>query len=62
MNIDIPAFWRTIGRMTLPVLPLFVISGFVIRIVGLESRLALLAITILAPLQPEKSVCKEALT
>lgn len=43
MNIDIPAFWRTIGRMTLPVLPLFLISGIIIRIVGLESRLALLA-------------------
>lgn len=43
MNIDIPAFWRNIGQMTLPILPLFLISGFVIGLVGIESRLTLLA-------------------
>jgi O-antigen/teichoic acid export membrane protein len=43
MNIDIPAFWKNIGRMTLPVLPLFFMSGVVIRWVGVESRITLLA-------------------
>lgn len=43
MNLDIPAFWKTIGKMTLPILPLFLISGFVIRLIGINSRLTLLA-------------------
>lgn len=43
MNIDIPAFWKNIGQMTIPILPLFLVSGFLIRLVGIKSKLTLLA-------------------
>ena len=42
MNIDIPAFWKNIGRMTIPILPLFLISGFIVMTIDIDSRATLL--------------------
>lgn len=41
MHLNIPAFWKTIGKMTIPVLPLFAISFFAIKMFGVNSRIRL---------------------
>lgn len=38
IGLDIPQFWKNIVKMVLPVLPLCVLSGFFIKIFGIQTR------------------------